>query len=362
MDNLALVAYATALENDAKPVVSRLDHLLTLQGEELEDAINGLNEELPVLLHTMAASVYSRNILESVIATAYAVGVLDTDSPGLPVAARAAAEGSLVHAAGRTSPRAKVLRSGQAYEEVRKSGKLRGAQNTLSEAKQDINVRASAVDKVVKGKLLQQLRDELEALEGKPLEEAVASIKKLKENFENLSQNQHVQRHVEANQDLAKGYGLFSVQQTDDYLNAVPFQEFYRAENRHEWREWPDRWSEQGGRFFEGVSDYPEGRMIAETNSRIWKDLADPSVYPDATGSPYPPFAWNSGMSVRGLSLEEAKRLGLHGEHHKSTPTKLRFNASIQFSAEFDPDIQSALLDSMQDWQLQHEAEMEGVQ
>lgn len=359
MDNLALSAYATALEIDARPVVQRLDQLLTLsQQSAFEEGINQLNEDLPEFLQVMAKSIYARNILESVLATGYAFGVLDVAGPSQSVAARAGEERPLVRAAGRTSPRAKVLRSEQAYEEVRKSAKLRGAPNTLSEAKLDIGVRASAVDKVVKGKLLQQLRDDLALLEGKPMEEAVASIKKLKENLENLSQNQTVQRHVEANQDLAKGYGLFSAQQTEEYLNAVPFQEFYRAENRHEWREWPDRWSEQGGRFFPGVSDYPEGRMIAETNSNIWKDLSDPDKYSDATGSPYPPFAWNSGMSVRGLSLAEAKRLGLHGEHHKPSPKKLRFNASIQFSADLDDDIKSALLDSMQDWVEKQDGEL----
>jgi hypothetical protein len=179
----------------------------------------------------------------------------------------------------------------------------------------------------------------------------------LTKRLENLSDSVHVHNIVQNETDLARGYGTFSVHQSVAYLRAHPFQELYRAENRVEWRDWPARWRDQGGSFYEGAGDYPAGRMIAPTGSKIWEDIANSENYKDGTGSPFPPFAWNSGMDVRQVSADDLRKLGLSvdaegNEVRRSVPKpkKLDFNVGITFSADFDDDIKSALLESLAGW------------
>lgn len=333
MDNSSSIALAAALEIELTDLYRQLKALVSeVNPQDFETDLNQLMENLPTILSAASTSTYAANALKSILATNYAKGVAE-------------AAGIKLRNVGE------LMRPEKAYASIRESGVLRGAPNTLLQAEQAIEVRANALSKIIKGQLVQDLRDALIELEGEGFEGAKDVVKKESQAIEELSENKHVTAHVEAQSQLAKGYGTFSVQQTDSYLRSVPFQEFYRAEHRSEWRNWPDRWSGFGGRFYAGPSDYPEGRMIAETNSKIWDDLSDPDKYSDATGSPYPPFAYNSGMGVKPVTLAEAKKLGLLGAHHKpAKPRKLDFNAGIAFSADFDDDLKSALMDSLHDW------------
>lgn len=335
-NNPAIIALAAALEVELASLRQQLEALRAeTDPTRLEEGVNNLIEELPTVLIAAVGLTHAKKIWESLLATAYAHGVAHVTgmelTPGL-------------------------MRADKAFEILAREGALAYAANPLNETRTALALRAEALSKVVKGQLVQNVRDELVKLDETDLPAAQDALQRIGEKLGQLDTDSHVKAHVEAQQDMAKGYGVFTAVQRDAYLRAVPFQEFYRAEHRVEWRNWPERWTEQGGRFFAGPSDYPEGRMIAEVNSKMWEDLAS---YPDGTGSPYPPFAWNSGMSVKPMRVDEAKKLGLLGaDHVPAKAKKLNFNASIQFSAAFDDDIKSALLDSMQDWAEQTEGEI----
>jgi hypothetical protein len=69
---------------------------------------------------------------------------------------------------------------------------------------------------------------------------------------------------------------------------------------------WRDRWQAAGGDFYDG------GRMIAKKDHPVWQELGDGSGgYDDTLGQPYPPFAFNSGMSCVDIGREEALNLGV---------------------------------------------------
>ena len=328
MDHAAITALATALEIELEPLRRQLEALSReTDFKKLEEHANELLDHLPYVLAASVGLHYSAPILKSILATRFAEGV-----------------GAI-----RGTKAAEVLlRSEVAFDSVLHSALLKDAANPLGDSIHAINIRAEALAKLLKGQIVQDVRNKLLKADLTALPKAKELVAGVATALQDLTKDAHIKAHVEVQGQLAKGYGLFSVHQKDALLRSVPFQEFYRAEHRVEWRDWPVRWNEQGGTFYAGVSDYPEGRMIAEVNSNIWQDLAN---YADGTGQPYPPFAFNSGMSVKPVSVADAKKLGLYGRHNKPQKAKkLDFNAGIQFSADFDDDLKSVLLDSLADW------------
>lgn len=124
---------------------------------------------------------------------------------------------------------------------------------------------------------------------------------------------------------MSSGFGSFVEGQVPSILFQWPAQEFYRAEERKEPRDWPSRWEEAGGQFYPGDGDYPEGRMIALKNDAIWEEIS-------AFGLPYAPFDYNSGMDLRDIDRDEALDLGLITEDETETPEDRGFNDGLQAS------------------------------
>jgi hypothetical protein len=337
MDNAAVIALATALEIEFEDLRYQLEGLAEVpDAKQFEEKINNLINYLPHSLAALAAVPYSKSVVASILATHYLEGV-------------AHASKAAIRNTGKLMPLERAM------DAIAESRALVGAANPLRSTKAAFEVRANATAKVIKGQIIQDLRATLKGTDKMRLPQAQEVVATAAKDLGDLVTNKRVKHHVEALQDLAKGYGVFTVHQNEGYLRSVPFQEFYRVEHRTEWRDWPKRWQEQGGKFYPGASDYPEGRMIAETNSKIWEDLSNPSIYSDATGSPYPPFAWNSGMGVRAVPLNEVRKLGLLGRHNVPIkPKKLDFNAGVSFSVDLDDDIKSALVESLQDWDFKN--------
>jgi hypothetical protein len=80
-------------------------------------------------------------------------------------------------------------------------------------------------------------------------------------------------------------------------LDQWPAQEFFRAYPRTVHRDWLSRWTKTGGHLY-------DGKMIALKDDPIWYALSDFHL-------PFPPFAADSGMSVRDIDRDTAMKLGL---------------------------------------------------
>jgi hypothetical protein len=100
----------------------------------------------------------------------------------------------------------------------------------------------------------------------------------------------------------ASGYGQFM--QGQKSLDAAPAWELYRAFQRKVLRNWIQRFEKAGGSLV-------KGRLVALKNDKIWERLGSTSLFDDALGNPYPPFAFNSGMRWKSVSRRDAIDLDL---------------------------------------------------
>lgn len=139
----------------------------------------------------------------------------------------------------------------------------------------------------------------------------------------------------------AFGFGQWRQGQTQPVLDRWPCSEFYRAAWRKEPRDWPARWAAAGGRFYPGLGDYPEGRMIARKDDPIWEQVS-------AFGIPYAPFDYNSGMDLRDVTREESEALGVISGGDRVAPQSRDFEDDFGASGEgLDEELRDALLDDL---------------
>ncbi len=130
--------------------------------------------------------------------------------------------------------------------------------------------------------------------------------------LQDLSSDARINLQLRTNVETAQGYGQFAQGQQDDILQAFPCQELFRAEDRKEKRNWPQRWTLAAQIAQDPKALYAltvHGRMIARKDSRIWQELGN--LEDDSLGNPYPPFAFQSGMWVRDIGRREAVQLNL---------------------------------------------------
>lgn len=199
--------------------------------------------------------------------------------------------------------------------------------NMLTRLSPEVRRRAFAIAGETSADTLQRVNDAiLHVLAGGQTEDGARSaLRALPEMLDNprLQSEGRARLILETNIDLARGYGGYAQTQDEDILEEFPAWEFYRAEPRHEIRDWPERWAAAGGQFFEGRSDYPEGRMIALKDDPIWEAIS-------AFGLPYAPFDYNSGMDLQDVDRAEAEALGLIGRSGKVQPARLSFNQGFE--------------------------------
>lgn len=153
--------------------------------------------------------------------------------------------------------------------------------------------------------------------------------------IQNLASDQRVRLIVEFNTVRARAAGQHAQRQDKTSLDLWPAQEFFRAEDRVEIRDWPAKWEENGGQFFEGQSDYPQGRMIALINDPIWEAISE-------FGSPVAPFAFGSGMDVRPVARDEAEELGLITADEEVLPEEVDFpepESDMQIAPELEEQV-----------------------
>lgn len=137
---------------------------------------------------------------------------------------------------------------------------------------------------------------------------------------------------LDTNLEMAQGYGQWKQGQDEAVLDQWPAQELIRARDSKVPRDWAQRWSDAGGRFF-------GGRMIALKNDPIWTRIS-------RFGLPYPPFDFNSGMDVQDIDRTEAVALGLISRDARVQPQDRDFDTDMQASVDVrDQSLRAAITD-----------------
>ena len=165
--------------------------------------------------------------------------------------------------------------------------------------------------------------------------------------LKDLSSDQRVNLIIDMQTKMSNGYARWRAHQDPDIMEAAPADEMFRAVDTKEHRDWMERWNDARDVLGEDTSateaDDPEdGPFIALKNDPIWEEI---SV---VTGDPWPPFDYNSGMSVRHADTDEAEALGVL-DHEAPKPQQRDFNDSVEVNApdDMDPDTLDALMDSL---------------
>lgn len=116
--------------------------------------------------------------------------------------------------------------------------------------------------------------------------------------------------------------------------------------------DWPSRWRAVGGVL-------TDGRMIALKTDEIWGHLGDSDVFDDGLNTPYPPFAFSSGMDWMQVERSECVALGLIDEDEEIQPAP-----SNEFAEELQDSERTRILSDLKAerlWLLQ-EIEKEKVE
>lgn len=131
---------------------------------------------------------------------------------------------------------------------------------------------------------------------------------------------------LQTNVRQARGYVQHLEATTEGALLATPGQELLRVRRRRVHRDWLTRWTNAGGRLY-------DGRMIALKTDPIWTRIS-------RFGNPYPPFDFGSGMGVEGVGRRECIRLGVISpdDPPQKVPPRDDFNGNLQASVPFGED------------------------
>ena len=161
-----------------------------------------------------------------------------------------------------------------------------------------------------------------------------------KGSIRDLTTTRRLNLILQTNLEMARGYAHHAEAQED--LDLYPCQELIRTRNSRVPRDWKTRWQTAGGKLY-------NGRMIAEINSPIWKNISRFDL-------PYPPFDFNSGMGVMPVRRDEAIKLGVisadNVQERKELPS---MNENIETTIEnATPELQKQISDKLQglaEWQ-----------
>jgi hypothetical protein len=141
--------------------------------------------------------------------------------------------------------------------------------------------------------------------------------------IEDLASFQRLDLVVNTMTQTTQEFGHFAQGQSAAVLDEFPAQELIRVESRDQERDWGQRWllAARPAQDAGAIRVFGEtGRMVARKDSRVWDLLGSRELFEDALGNPWPPFAFNSGMSVRDIDRAEAMQLGLVARDTVITP------------------------------------------
>ena len=128
-------------------------------------------------------------------------------------------------------------------------------------------------------------------------------------DIRDLSSSRRIQLIIDTNVKRARSMGQVAASQNPVVLMAIPAWKLTRTGARKKPRgDWKRRWAAAGAACgWEGAA---KNVMAALKTSPIWQKLADgEGGFTDTIGSPFPPFAFGSGMAWVGVGRSEWKRL-----------------------------------------------------
>lgn len=128
-------------------------------------------------------------------------------------------------------------------------------------------------------------------------------------SMRDLASSRRIQLILDTNVKQARSLGQLAAGADPDVLLDIPAWELTRMGARRKPRgTWRERWAAAGAAV--GWNGAVKRRMVALKTSPIWQALADgQGGYRDTLGTPYPPFAFGSGMAWRGVGVKEWQRL-----------------------------------------------------
>lgn len=128
-------------------------------------------------------------------------------------------------------------------------------------------------------------------------------------DIRDLSSSRRIQLILDTNVKRARSMGQAAASEDPVLLMADPAWELTRTGARKKPRgDWRKRWAAAGAQC--GWEGAVKRRMVALKTSPIWQALADGSGgFTDTLGSPFPPFAFGSGLAWVNVGRREWKRL-----------------------------------------------------
>lgn len=141
-----------------------------------------------------------------------------------------------------------------------------------------------------------------------------------KGTLQDLSSYRRMKLIIETQVALMVGRGDKLRGETPEELRGFPAWELIRELPRGEHRDWPARWAIAGGK--EPGPEFPKNGhrvgyqstgMIALKGDPVWGELGSSENFKDALDVDHPPFAFESGMGWRSVSLARCQHLGIVG-------------------------------------------------
>jgi hypothetical protein len=162
-----------------------------------------------------------------------------------------------------------------------------------------------------------------------------------KGSLRDLSSDRRIKLVLDTQERQAANYGYMLQGESDLARWQFPCWElvriYPRATERTGNKSWPSRWASLGGQFY-------GGRMIAPKDDPIWEALGSSGNFDDALDTPYPPWAYNSGMGWRQVPREECAALGVIPADFMPEFQQPDFLSDLRAEAQrFDPEFLSAL-------------------
>jgi hypothetical protein len=322
-EHAGLAAFAAGLALDLKPISDRVDQLQSIEDpDELNAGISALISDLPALLAESYKTKNSSAALTSDLNTSFYNGV--AKNSGL-------------------EPKDNPHDFDSISKDIQDNKVLDSIQpDELDGIGGDISNRADWVSASVKANLAQDLADQLQSI----LDSQDAPVLDDLDDFSDPSLDDGLGSKPAVGMSFwvaaAMALGFGALIQAGDDVDDYPCQRFVRLEDRKEWRDWPSRYADAGGQFYDEPSTYPEGLMADRIDSDIWYDL-------NVFGVNYCPMDYKSGMGFEPMSREDAVQLGVIDADEVVEPPDDGFNDNVVFSGDLDQPIKDVLMSALGD-------------